>query len=274
MVKSKIVKLKLPSEALSAFSIEEVTPKKRRKSSSSNGSSSKQQESTTTTLITPTPIKHESNLNTPIPSSRAGTPSALEDGRRRARGGKSKGSKRSLLSSPAPSDTPLKQEGSTTSSTTVTTGSNGPNPTGIKSTLSKSTGTAGFNSLPNGENRLDKGGQPVRKWIKKPVDILSFTGYNIEFKSWSGESKEGEEKTIKSKVKDDGNEDENKEKEKDIEKENSMKIQIKLNNKKLDVDDASIAGGNESRDQSVALPDDASSIITSPEGSTAETPVS
>lgn len=34
-------------------------------------------------------------------------------------------------------------------------------------------------------NRLDKSGAPVRKWIKTPVVIESFTGFNVNFTTWA-----------------------------------------------------------------------------------------
>lgn len=265
MSKSKLVTLNLPSETLKQFPVE-FTPKKRRKSSTANSTQP-------APLATPTPVKKESNLDTPIPNSRATTPSGLEDGRRKARGGRggSKSGKRSLLSSPAPEG--AKQEPSATTSTTATTNTTGtgtgtgtgaastPN---VKSTLSKSiTSTTASNSGSNtngDDDKLDKTGQPARTWVKKAIEITSFTGYNIEFKGWNGESKEGEETIVKQQDDD-----------KETHGKTPFKVQIKLNNKKLNVDEPN--GGEDSRDQSPALPDDASSIVTTPEGSNAMTPI-
>ncbi|ODQ58488.1 hypothetical protein WICANDRAFT_80623 [Wickerhamomyces anomalus NRRL Y-366-8] len=254
MAKSMIVTLNVPSESLRKFPAADFTPKKRRKSSTSNAHPS-------TNIATPTPVKKESSLNTPIPNSRGSTPSALEDGRRRARGGRggAKGSKRSLLSSPAPEGSIKQETPSTAPATSSTSSTNHPT---VKSTLSKSVGTGGGSSGANGDDdKLDKSGAPVRKWTKKPIDIISFTGYNIEFKSWTGAAKGKEDKVVKPK---------DEEGEKDVNK-GSFKVQIKLNNKALDVDEDN--AGGDSRDQSPALMDDASSIVTTPEGSNAMTPV-
>lgn len=231
MAKVKIVTLRLPSEVLKDYPVEAVTPvKKRRKSSTSKPTES-----------TETPVKKESATGTGTPitntASRSNTPSALEDGRRKARGGRGnpKGGKRSLLSSPAPTD--IKQEG-------------GGSTPAVKSTLSKSitsTGSVSGSGSVAGDAESEKSmkvGTPVRKWIKKPVDITSFTGYNIEFKSWSGEG------------------DDTAEPEEKQQKKESFKVQIRLNNKKLGDDEQEPEV--DSRDQS-PLP--ASSIVSTPEGS-------
>lgn len=234
---SKIVTLKLSSDVLKDYPVEAITPtKSRRKSSTSKPADS----------AIETPVKKEATTTgTPIPNttSRSATPSTLEDGRRKARGGRGnpKGGKRSLLSSPAPAD--IKQEGGGTTPA-------------VKSTLSKSVTSTGSGGSVSGtgsvagdaeEEKSLKAGTPVRKWVKKPVDITSFTGYNIEFKSWTGEGGDTAEPEEKK-------------------KKESFKVQIRLNNKKLGEEEEEDV---DSRDQS-PLP--ASSIVSTPEGSNA-TPV-
>lgn len=75
----------------------------------------------------------------------------------------------------------------------------------------------GRQGLAKSENKLDKTGTQVRKWTKKPVKIQSFTGYSISFKSWKGE--DSEKKPTEEK------------------KGSGLKIQLKLNNKNLKVED-------------------------------------
>lgn len=39
--------------------------------------------------------------------------------------------------------------------------------------------------------------KPVRKWVKKPLEIQSFTGYFVKFESWAGRAKAGERRPLK-----------------------------------------------------------------------------
>ncbi|CDR40102.1 CYFA0S04e03642g1_1 [Cyberlindnera fabianii] len=132
-----------------------------------------------------------------------------------------------------------------------------------ESTPAPSTKSSNLSKVVNAEDfKLDKSGKPVRRWTKKPINIQSFTGYYMKFSSWTGMGS----KDIK---KEDGADEEIEEETND---ENTnhppLKIQIKLNNKKLDLkDDDSVM---ESREQS---PDVPSSMVSSPDVSRAGTPL-
>ncbi|CCH44460.1 Ribonuclease H [Wickerhamomyces ciferrii] len=253
MAKSKIVTLKLSTETLKKFPVENTLnqTKQRRKSSASSKSSNS---SAGNQLATPSPVKKEQSTNDLESPSRPVTPtgeSKKKGGRASASSGAGRGNaktaKRSILSSPAPESSP------------------GPSDVNVKSGLGKTVTTGeDVSREENNEKQGLQNGGLVRKWVKKPVDITSFTGYNIEFHSWTGGKRD--------KPKDDDTNADLKEtlvKKEDgtTPKPSGLKVQIKLNNKRLDND-----SNVDSRDQSPAFPDEASSIATSPEGSNVATP--
>lgn len=117
-----------------------------------------------------------------------------------------------------------------------------PQPTGSKTGF-------GRNAISE-DRKLDKTGKSVRKWVKKPLNIQSFTGYSITFKAWTGESNNKVKKEEKP-------------------------LKIKITNKNLSLikknpEDESLISN--SRDHSPNL-DDNSSIMSTPEVSAVSTPV-
>jgi hypothetical protein len=122
---------------------------------------------------------------------------------------------------------------------------------GAETPLEGTPGPAGKTSLSKVQNaddlKLDKSGRPVRKWVKKPLEIQSFTGYYMNFKSWTGLCKTNDYSGSQK----------------------PLKIQIKLNNKNLNTVKNE---PTDSRDQS-PQPDDASSVITTPDQSRMSTPL-
>lgn len=159
---------------------------------------------------------------------------------------------------PAPKTTKGKATTKNTKKTTVALPSPTPDPLTAEGTPSASSATMKMTSLSRVQNaddlKLDKSGKQVRKWAKKPFEIQSFTGYFMNFKSWTGGQTEGEQTTKNDQRK-------------------PLKIQIRLNNKNLGVkqEESATAGEAPSREDT-PLGDDNSSIMSTPEGSRMSTP--
>ncbi|CEP22136.1 unnamed protein product [Cyberlindnera jadinii] len=116
---------------------------------------------------------------------------------------------------------------------------------GTPSSIPQSASKTSLSKVLNADDlKLDKSGKPVRKWVKKPLEIQSFTGYFMNYDTWTGLRRADDDT---------------------VEEHKPLKIQIKLNNKNLDLKSV------DSRDQS-PMPDDASSVVSTPEGSRLSTP--
>jgi INO80 complex subunit Ies4. len=55
-----------------------------------------------------------------------------------------------------------------------------------------------MNSISNGLYALDKSGKPCKKWVKKPTQFKTFSGFKVKYISWKHKNPE---KSQKSKIK-------------------------------------------------------------------------